>query len=390
MTSQSVPDVEGELLRRLRALPGYGSVPIGGVTDLHANFSARMAENSNGLVTYRENPHTDAKESAVRAAHLLDRVMSRGQLPVTLWQHPPVMWPPTGTATADEPMLSLEKLARSMEEENPELLAVNVHAGFSFADTPDTGVSFSIVTAGEPELARQKLAELSRLAVEHRAVGNVVDPPVEEVMPKVKKLLQERGSGPIILVEPSDNIGGGAPGDGTGILRALVEHEIENAAVVINDPLAVAAVSGLGAGGKMTVSIGGRGSHLSGGPATLEVVLISTSDGKFVLEDLHSHMASMNGAHIDMGPCAVVRHKSIQILLTTRKTAPMDLGQLRSQGIVPESLAVIGVKAAVAHRRAYDPIARASFNVATPGPCASDLRTLPFKLVDRSVYPLAE
>ena len=44
---------------------------------------------------------------------------------------------------------------------------------------------------------------------------------------------------------------------------------------------------------------------------------------------------------------------------------PNDLGQWRSQGIDPEDLAVIGIKAGVAHRRAYDPIAVASFNVAT-------------------------
>jgi len=389
MTSQTLPDVEGVLLERLRALPGFENVPIGGVTDLHANFSARMANNSNGLATYRENPHIDAKETAVRAAYLLDGIMAHGQMPLTLWQHPPVMWPPTGTATADEPMQSLEKMARSIEEENPDILAVNIHAGFSFADTPDTGVSFSIVTVGEPAEAQAQLQALSALALQNKAIGNVVDPTVEEILPKVQALLKEPGNGPIILVEPSDNIGGGAPGDGTGILKALIEYGIENAAVVIADAAAVEAVSKLNVGGSITLAIGGKGSRLSGGPATLEVELVSTSDGKFDLEDPNSHLASMFGLHIEMGPCAVVRHGSILILLTSQKTAPMDLGQLRSQGIIPEEMAVIGVKAAVAHRRAYDPIMRTTFNVATPGPCASDVTTLPFKLADRSVYPLS-
>ena len=56
-----------------------------------------------------------------------------------------------------------------------------------------------------------------------------------------------------------------------------------------------------------------------------------------------------------------------------------DLGQLRSQGIEPEKLSVVGVKAAVAHRRAYDKITRASYTVSTPGPCSSDLTTFPFR-----------
>jgi microcystin degradation protein MlrC len=78
----------------------------------------------------------------------------------------------------------------------------------------------------------------------------------------------------------------------------------------------------------------------------------------------------------------------VLILLTSRRTAPMDLGQWRSQGIEPRDLRFIGVKAAVAHRQAYDPIARASYWVRTPGACASDLRALPYRLIRRPVFPL--
>lgn len=51
---------------------------------------------------------------------------------------------------------------------------------------------------------------------------------------------------------------------------------------------------------------------------------------------------------------------------------------------------VIGVKAAVAHRQAYDPIAARMFWVDTPGPCRSNLKTLPFRRVSRPIYPLDE
>jgi microcystin degradation protein MlrC len=49
---------------------------------------------------------------------------------------------------------------------------------------------------------------------------------------------------------------------------------------------------------------------------------------------------------------------------------------------------VIGVKAAVAHRRAYDRVVKASFTVATPGPCSSDLRGFPYQHVRRPIVPL--
>jgi len=46
-------------------------------------------------------------------------------------------------------------------------------------------------------------------------------------------------------------------------------------------------------------------------------------------------------------------------------------------GVEPEHLSFIVVKAAVAHRCAYDPIARASFLIETLGPCQSRLTAFP-------------
>ena len=194
--------------------------------------------------------------------------------------------------------------------------------------------------------------------------------------------------GPIVIVEPSDNIGGGGPGDTTGLLRALLKYRIENAAVVINDPEAAAALSRIDIGERMRLPIGGKGSSFDEGPVPLEVELLFRSDGHFQLEDKQSHLASISGTSINMGPCATVRHGGIRILLTSRRTPPFDLGQLRSQGIVPETLSVIGVKAAVAHRRAYDPIAGVMLWVDTPGPCSSNLRAFPYRKIRRPIYPL--
>ena len=70
--------------------------------------------------------------------------------------------------------------------------------------------------------------------------------------------------------------------------------------------------------------------------STLDVELLRRSDGTFELEDKQSHLASMCGDRFDMGPCAVVRHGGLTILLTSHKTPPFDLGQWRSQGIEPD------------------------------------------------------
>ncbi|MEO6786511.1 MAG: M81 family metallopeptidase [Chthoniobacteraceae bacterium] len=383
MTSQSLPDVTGEILARLRTRIG-AAVPVFGVFDLHANFTLRMADHANCLVGYRENPHTDARHAAQIAAQLLHRTLTTGQVPRMFWHHPPVMWPPTGTGTAGEPMRTLERFARELEKSTPEFWSVNVSAGFAFADTPDTGLSFAIATTGTESQACAALARLSALALERKTEGNVTDPPLCEIFAQLDLL----PPGLTVLVEPSDNIGGGAPGDGTGLLRALVERRIQNAAICISDPEAVQRLSSLAPGARITLPIGGCGSRLDAGPLTLDVELLRCDDGKFELEDKQSHLASMCGDRFDMGPCAVVRHGGLTILLTSRKTPPFDLGQWRSQGIEPTALSVIVVKAAVAHRRAYDPIAARMLWVDTPGPCTSNLRSLPYRKIRRPIFPL--
>lgn len=384
MVSESIDDVEGEILSRIRALPGCAGTPLCAVLDLHANVTPKMVREADAMVAYRENPHSDAKVAAMDGARLLARLMRTGESAVTIWEHPALMWPPTGTATAVEPMRTLQRLAREIEERNPEILAVNVFAGFAFSDLRETGVSFTATTVGNPQAARTELRQLDQAAWQNRELGNVIDPPLDDILPRLSK----HEVGPVVLVEPSDNIGAGAPGSGTGLLRGLLEHSVENAAVIINDPEAVAVLSTKQKGEFLTLSIGGKGSPLYEGPMTLIVELLSTSDGRFDLEDARSHLASMIGAHIDMGPCAVVRHKDIRILLTSRKTPPFDLGQLRSQGIEPTTLFAIGVKAAVAHRKAYDPIAKATYSVDTPGPCSSNLKSFPYRKISRPIYPL--
>ena len=86
------------------------------------------------------------------------------------------------------------------------------------------------------------------------------------------------------MAEPSDNIGGGAPGDSTGVLRAIFEYKIPNAAVCLNDPESVSALSGHQPGDKIELQLGGKGSRYDAGPIALTVELISQSDGIFELE----------------------------------------------------------------------------------------------------------
>jgi microcystin degradation protein MlrC len=384
MVSESLPDVEGEILRRIRGVEHLSDAPICGVMDSHANFTEAMARQSDGLIAFRENPPTDTREAVSLAGEILDGLMRTENRPATVWDHPPIMWPLSGTTTDEEPMLVLEERAREIEAELPDVLAVNVLAGFPYADVPEAGVSFSALTLGDLELARAALRELNVLASAQREAGFRIGMPLEEAMSR----LEEHDEGPVLLVEPSDDVGAGALGDDTRVLRTLVEHGVPEAGVIINDPQTVEILEDARSGEHRVVGIGGKSGEIVAEPLPLEVEIVSNSDGLFVPEDDRSLPAYVAGEQVDMGPCAVVRHGGVTILLTSRRTPPFDLAQWRSQGVDPEDLFVIVLKAAIEHRRAYDPIARASYTVDLPGPCAQNLRRLPFKRVSRPVYPL--
>ena len=383
MVCRSLPDVEGELLRRLRANPALATVPIYGVLDLHANVSPAMMSLTDCLVAYRENPHADAREAAVRAARFLaERLRGGPRLRQSLRQVP-ILWAPTGTASATDPMRTLLDRARQIESAEPAICCISIIPGFAFADTPDTGLSISVVGTADQRRLDEVLDELESLAKRVAALGIVEDRSLDQTLEQWKA---SPPAGLTVIAEPSDNIGGGAPGDGTGLLRGLIRQQVENAAVCLNDPQAVVALADHAPGSRIKIALGGRGS-LDAGPLEAEFLLVGMYDGRFELEDKQSHLASVVGDRFDMGRCALLRHGGITILVTSHRTPPMDLGQWRSVGLDPESFAVIGVKAAVAHRKTYDPIAAQNLSVATPGPCGSDLSRFPFRHLRRPMFP---
>lgn len=386
MLGEEMDDVEGELLEKIQRLMGTHGVriPVCGVLDLHCNFTRKMAVNSSALIAYRKNPHTDAAEAATAAARLLGRLMAENLAVQTAYRHPPIVLPPVQTSTDSDPMRALLDKAADIETARGDILAVNVFAGFAYSDTADSGLSFSIVTSGSVEKVEDALGELCAVAGMHKSPLEGDERNLDELLPT----LRPSEDGPVLLIEASDNIGGGTPGDGAFLLQKLLEHRVDNFAVVIADPSAVTLCQAAGIGAVVDLELGGKVDRFHGDPVRIKGRIEHLSDGRFTLENKKSHLASMVGIHANMGPCATLSLGTGRILITSLKTPPMDLAQLRSQGIVPEKMSFIGIKAALAHKSAYDPIAAASYYVDTPGLGTNDLRSLPYKKIRRPIHPL--
>lgn len=389
MVSEGSDDVEGLVIKTIRdrlKAAGRGDLPIGAVLDLHGNISQVMVENATVLRAYRENPHTDAYEAAVAATELLDRALSGPKL-TPVQRATKYVISPVGVGSANDPMKSVLAAARAIEASDPDILTINVMAGYAYSDIPDCGFSINLITKGAVASAEKHLDALVAVLEANIEAGYPHEDDLATALGKADAL--PPGKGPILLIEPADNIGGGTPGDATGLLGPLLETGRDNILAALADRDAVEECFAAGQGATVSLLIGGKTDAHHGAPIPFTGTVEHLSDGVFVLENPKSHLASMGGTTIRMGRCAVVKNGQAKILLSERKTAPMDLGQYHSQGLRPEDATYVVIKAAVSHRAAYDAIQRASFYVDSPGLCTSDLRRLPFTKLAGKVISLS-
>jgi len=80
---------------------------------------------------------------------------------------------------------------------------------------------------------------------------------------------------PVVMADPADNAGGGAPSDNTTILRRMIERRVENAALApIWDPIAVRLCFDAGLNGELALRFGGKIGPASGQPVDAQVSVI--------------------------------------------------------------------------------------------------------------------
>jgi microcystin degradation protein MlrC len=189
---------------------------------------------------------------------------------------------------------------------------------------------------------------------------------------------------PVILVDLGDNIGGGSPGDGTVLLGQILGQRAGGALVPLCDPAAVAEAQRAGPGGAFHQLVGGRVDRLHGDPVEVRGVVRSLHDGKWV-EDQPRHGGRRFN---DQGATAVIDLDGPNTLvLNSLRTPPFSLGQLTSLGIDPARQAIVVVKAAIAYKAAYAPIAARVIEVDTPGLTAVDPARFTYRHRRRPMFP---
>ncbi len=377
MVAEGYPDAEAEIASRVRDIAG-ATMPIAITLDFHANIGQAMVDEATVVTTYDTYPHIDAGDRAREAVGLLEGIWTGSITPIMALVKPPLLPVPQAMFTANDPFRAVMARAHQMESSG-EALTVTVAGGFPYADVPDAGVSVLVTTHDDKAGANRLANELAGMLWSMRDQLIVSNVPADEA---VADALASK-EWPVVLVDVGDNIGGGAPGDGTVLLRELLRQGATEATMVIADAEAVAAVIASGPGSTVSLMVGGKVDRLHGEPLPVTGYVRLITDGHWFHEGPENA-----GVPVDMGPTAVLRVEGVNLVLTTYKTMPGDLQQLRSVGIEPSEQRILVVKAAVRWRGGYGPITKRAILVDTPGLGSVDLHRFGYKQIRRPVYPL--
>ncbi|MGB3719466.1 MAG: M81 family metallopeptidase [Hyphomicrobiaceae bacterium] len=373
MVAHGYDDVEGDILERTREIVGDKCV-IGVELDPHCHLTLRRLRNANLIVLYKEFPHTDVVDRAEELLTLVLRTV-RGEIK-------PVMsvydCRQIGSYPTQFPLMRafVDKLYALEGKDG--ILSVSVAHCFPYADVPELSGRILVIADGDKAKAD---ALATRLGEEFVSMRGKTMPEFFTVEEGVR-VAMEAPEGPIVIAEPSDNAGGGAPSDNTTILRELIARGAQSAAVgPIWDPVAVALCFDAGEGARFPLRFGGKIGPASGIPidAIVEVTKLATNCWQ-----------DFGPSRVPLGDCAAVKVNGVEAVLITKRTQAFGLDLFRNVGIEPTQRKILVCKSTNHFAAAFGPIAKRVIYVDSDAPLSRDYRKIPFTKVQRPIWPLDE
>jgi microcystin degradation protein MlrC len=379
MVADSYPDADGEIAQRLQREFGV-DFPIAVTLDLHGNVSSRLTSSVRLAVAYRTCPHVDQFECGQRTARLLVRSIREGLDFYMVLAKPPLIFNIMKHDTSTDPLRMFMDHARELER-RPNIFSVSVLPGFAYADVWQMGPSIIVVTENDPQLAEKVAQDFASWlwSARHQLVANLPDAAtaVSQAL-KAERL-------PVVLVDTGDNVGGGSAGDGTVIFRELLRQGATDSVVCLYAPDEVAQCVAAGPGNDVALTVGGKVDRLHGEPIELTGRVNLLHDGTYIEPEVRHGGRRVN----HMGTTALVELPGRNLLvLTTQRHPPFSLGQLTCLGIEPRRQRILVVKAAIAYKAAYAPVAGTIIEVDTPGLTAVNPTRFNYRHIRRPLFPL--
>jgi len=258
------------------------------------------------------------------------------------------------------------------------ILSISIVHCFPYADVPENSSRVLVIADGDKVAADQLATRLGRELVSMR--GKTV-PPFLGIVDGVAAAVASNAA-PVVIAEPADNAGGGAPSDNTSIVRHLIERDVEGAAVgPIWDPIAVRLCFDAGEGATLPLRFGGKIGPASGDPIDTLVTVTRLA---------RACWQSFGPTRVPLGDCAGVRVGGVEVVLISNRTQALGLELFTNLGIDPSQRRILVVKSTNHFMAAFGPIAKRVIYVDSDAPLARDYRKIPYRRVERPIWPLDE
>jgi microcystin degradation protein MlrC len=341
-----------------------------------------MCSLANIIVSFQTYPHVDMRKTGEWAGKILHRTMLGEITPQTIRVSRPMLEEANGGRTDKGPMIERLVAARKYEEQ-ADVFAVGINAGFASTDIVDVGPT--VVVTGQGNLdSHIAFAETLADDIWERRHELLTEFLTVEAAAAVAAGFDSEG-GPLVIADYADNPGAGAYGDSTALLAALLEAKVHNACFgPMVDGGVAQALQKSGIGEQVRVVLGGKmDASFGGGPLTLEGELLSVSEGHYVGDG-----SILGGLSRSYGPSAVLLVDGIEILIVSIAAQMLDLQQFKAFGIEPESKHVIALKSMQHFRAAFEPIAGQVVVCDSGALCTLHYERLPYRNVRRPIFPL--
>lgn len=276
MGVRGVPRPEAELARRVREAVGRRAVIVG-TFDPHGNEDEEFLRQADMAFTVKYFPHYDSHLQGERAARMLVRAIRGDYKPATVTQRVPIISPTVLQWTGASPWMDLVQRALTWEAREPDVY-VNFFFGFPFADVPDVGMTFQVMTNGDGKLARRVADDMALAAWRRREalLGSTTVHTIPEGV-KLAKDAVARGATPVVLADHSDR-----SGSATWLLKEIIEQDLSDVLIAtVADGRAVDALKARGAkaGDPFDMEVGGLVDESAGSPVRIRGTVLNAVEG---------------------------------------------------------------------------------------------------------------
>ena len=263
-------------------------------------------------------------------------------------------------------------------EAQPEVLSVSVFWVQPWLDLRDVGCSVLAMTDDDPCLAEDIAERVADEFWSRRSQFAVELTPIEDAVERAINAPE----GPVILSDGADAPSGGASGDSTAILRALLEAGVNKKTLLnIVDPAAVAKAVAAGVGNSVELEVGAWSCDLWQ-PVAISGVVRQIADGAFRFTG-----QGYRGREFHRGQTVVIQSGAIHLQIMERPVFQGDTALYTSLGYDPRDAHIVMVKTPSAFRANYESFAADVIWVDAPGPTSSNLETFNWRNLPRPIYP---